>query len=149
VGLWSCLCRSTGKLRGNAYLAGYAVTKGAVISLTKSRSPELAPKEVGVNCVAPGWVAIGVAIDMSASTFADLKLDAKIREGIPVGRVASPPEIAGTILFLSTPLPGFVIGEILKRERRRGAGGIKQRTEIREKGTSRMSASRATLISYL
>jgi 3-oxoacyl-[acyl-carrier protein] reductase len=103
------LISSTAGQRGEAYHADYAVTKGALISLTKSLSTELAPKGIRVNCVAPGWVAT----DMSASTFADPTLDAKIREGIPVGRVASPREIAGPILFLCTPLAGFISGEIL------------------------------------
>jgi len=103
------LVSSTAGQRGEAYHADYAVTKGALISLTKSLSTELAPKGIRVNCVAPGWVAT----DMSAATLADATLGAKIREGIPVGRAASPREIAGPILFLCTPLAGFISGEIL------------------------------------
>ncbi len=49
--------------------ADYAVTKGALISLTKSLSTELAPRGIMVNCVAPGWVAT----DMSAGTLGDPK----------------------------------------------------------------------------
>src|ERR1700676_5194615 len=51
------LISSTAGQRGEAYHADYAVTKGALISLTKSLSTELAPKGIRVNCVAPGWVA--------------------------------------------------------------------------------------------
>ena len=51
------LISSTAGQRGEAYHADYAVTKGALISLTKSLSRELAPKGIMVNCVAPGWVA--------------------------------------------------------------------------------------------
>jgi 3-oxoacyl-[acyl-carrier protein] reductase len=103
------LVSSTAGQRGEAYHADYAVTKGALISLTKSLSTELAPKGIRVNCVAPGWVAT----DMSAGALADEALGAKIRAGIPVGRVASPREIAGPILFLCTPLAGFISGEIV------------------------------------
>jgi 3-oxoacyl-[acyl-carrier protein] reductase len=103
------LISSTAGQRGEAYHSDYAVTKGALISLTKSLSSELAPKGIRVNCVAPGWVAT----DMSASTLADADLGAKIRMGIPVGRVATPREIAGPVLFLCTPLAGFISGEIL------------------------------------
>jgi 3-oxoacyl-[acyl-carrier protein] reductase len=87
----------------------YAVTKGAMISLTKSLSSELAPKGIMVNCVAPGWVAT----EMSAAAVDDAVMGAKIKAGIPVGRVATPREIAGPVLFLCTPLAGFISGEVL------------------------------------
>jgi 3-oxoacyl-[acyl-carrier protein] reductase len=103
------LISSTAGQRGEAYHADYAVTKGAIISLTKSLSTELAPKGIMVNCVAPGWVRT----DMSAATLADAALGPKIAAGIPVGRVATPREIAGPVLFLCTPMAGFISGEIL------------------------------------
>src|SRR5450631_1271047 len=61
------LISSTAGQRGEAFHADYAVTKGALISLTKSLSSELAGEGIYVNCVAPGWVRT----DMSASTFDD------------------------------------------------------------------------------
>lgn len=103
------LISSTAGQRGEAGHADYAVTKGALISLTKSLSSELAPRGIRVNCVAPGWVDT----DMSASTLSDPERGAKIRAGIPVGRVASPREIAGPVVFLCSPLAGFISGEIL------------------------------------
>jgi len=103
------LISSTAGQRGEAYHADYAVTKGALISLTKSLSSELAPKGIRVNCVAPGWVAT----DMSAGTLGDANLGSRIVRGIPVGRAASAREIAGPILFLCTPFAGFISGEVL------------------------------------
>jgi 3-oxoacyl-[acyl-carrier protein] reductase len=103
------LISSTAGQRGEANHADYAVTKGALISLTKSLSSELAPIGIRVNCVAPGWVAT----EMSAPSVNDPETGAKIRAGIPVGRVASPGEIAGPVLFLCTPLAGFISGEVL------------------------------------
>jgi len=103
------LISSTAGQRGEAYHADYAVTKGALISLTKSLSSELAPRGIRVNCVAPGWVAT----DMSAAAVGDAEMGAKIRAGIPLGRVASPREIAGPVLFFCTPLAGFISGEVL------------------------------------
>jgi 3-oxoacyl-[acyl-carrier protein] reductase len=103
------LISSTAGQRGEAYHADYAVTKGALISLTKSLSTELAPKGILVNCVAPGWVAT----DMTADTLADPATGAKIAAAIPLGRVATPREIAGPIVFLCTPLAGFISGEVL------------------------------------
>jgi 3-oxoacyl-[acyl-carrier protein] reductase len=103
------LISSTAGQRGEAYHADYAVTKGALISLTKSLSSELAPRGIMVNCVAPGWVAT----EMSADAVDDPELGPKIAAGIPLGRVATTLEIAGPILFLCTPLAGFISGEVL------------------------------------
>jgi 3-oxoacyl-[acyl-carrier protein] reductase len=103
------LISSTAGQRGEALHADYAVTKGAIISLTKSLSSELAPKGIRVNCVAPGWVTT----DMSATTLNDPERGAKIAAAIPVGRPATAREIAGPVLFLCTPLAGSISGEIL------------------------------------
>ena len=103
------LVSSTAGQRGEAFHADYAVTKGAVISLTKSLSSELASEGIYVNCVAPGWVAT----EMSASALSDPVISKKIFGTIPLGRVATPREIAGPILFLCTPFAGFMSGEIV------------------------------------
>jgi 3-oxoacyl-[acyl-carrier protein] reductase len=103
------LISSTAGQRGEANHADYAVTKGGLISLTKSLSSELAPRGIRVNCVAPGWVAT----EMSAGAVQDPVLGPKIAAGIPLGRVANPREIAGPVLFLCTPLAGFISGEVL------------------------------------
>jgi 3-oxoacyl-[acyl-carrier protein] reductase len=103
------LISSTAGQRGEAFHADYAAAKGAMISLTKSLSSELAPRGIRVNCVAPGWVAT----EMSAPALGLPELSARIVAGIPVGRVASPREIAGPVLFLCTPLAGFISGEII------------------------------------
>jgi 3-oxoacyl-[acyl-carrier protein] reductase len=103
------LISSTAGQRGEANHADYAVTKGALISLTKSLSSELAPKGIRVNCVAPGWVAT----EMSAAALDDPELGPKIAAEIPLGRAGSTREIAGPVLFLCTPLAGFISGEVL------------------------------------
>ncbi|MFP5207179.1 MAG: SDR family NAD(P)-dependent oxidoreductase [Acidobacteriota bacterium] len=103
------LISSTAGQRGEAFHADYAATKGALISLTKSLSSELAPRGIRVNCVAPGWVAT----EMAAPAVNDPALGPKIAAQIPVGRVAGPREIAGPVLFLCTPLAGFISGEVL------------------------------------
>jgi 3-oxoacyl-[acyl-carrier protein] reductase len=103
------LISSTAGQRGEANHADYAVTKGALISLTKSLSSELAAKGIRVNCVAPGWVKT----EMSAGTLDDPELGPKIAAGIPVGRPGYAREIAGPVLFLCTPLAGFISGEVL------------------------------------
>jgi 3-oxoacyl-[acyl-carrier protein] reductase len=103
------LISSTAGQRGEANHADYAVTKGALISLTKSLSSELAPRGIRVNCVAPGWVTT----EMSAAALGHPELGPRIASGIPVGRPGTPREIAGPVLFLCTQLAGFISGEVL------------------------------------
>lgn len=102
------LVSSTAGQRGEAGHADYAATKGALISLVKGLSSELAPFGIRVNCVAPGWVRTG----MSADALQDAQRSSQIFATIPLGRVGTPEEIAGPILFLCTPYAGFVTGEI-------------------------------------
>jgi 3-oxoacyl-[acyl-carrier protein] reductase len=102
------LVSSTAGQRGEAFHADYAATKGAVISMTKGLATELAHDGIYVNCVAPGWVHT----DMTDSTLTDPISSKKVFGAIPLGRVATPEEIAGPILFLCTPLAGFITGEI-------------------------------------
>ena len=102
------LVASTAAQRGEAFHADYAASKGALVSLTKSLSSELAPRGILANCVAPGWVRT----DMSAGTLSDPEASKKALSLIPLGRPAEPEEIAAPILFLCTPWGGFVSGEI-------------------------------------
>jgi 3-oxoacyl-[acyl-carrier protein] reductase len=102
------LVSSTAGQRGEAFHADYAATKGALISMAKGLSTELAPDDIHVNCVAPGWVAT----DMSEPALNDPKTRENIFATIPLRRVATPQEIAMPILFLCTEHAGFVTGEV-------------------------------------
>jgi len=102
------LVSSTAGQRGEAFHVDYAATKGALISMVKGLSTELAGDKIYVNCVAPGWVAT----DMSEPALNDPKTRDKIFATIPLGRVGTPEEIAAPILFLCTKYAGFITGEI-------------------------------------
>jgi 3-oxoacyl-[acyl-carrier protein] reductase len=102
------LVSSTAGQRGEAFHCDYAASKGALISMVKGLSTELARDHIYVNCVAPGWVAT----DMSEAALSDPPTRAKVFANIPMGRVGTPDEIAGPILFLCTPYAGFITGEI-------------------------------------
>ena len=102
------LVSSTAGQRGEAFHTDYAATKGALISMVKGLSTELAPDQIYVNCVAPGWVAT----DMSEPALNDPRTREVVLSKIPLGRAATPEEIAGPILFLCTPYSGFITGEI-------------------------------------
>jgi 3-oxoacyl-[acyl-carrier protein] reductase len=102
------LVSSTAGQRGEAFHCDYAATKGALISMVKGLSTELAGDGIYVNSVAPGWVDT----DMSAAALNDPKSRAAIFATIALRRVAKPEEIAGPILFLCTPQAGFITGEV-------------------------------------
>ena len=100
---------STAGQRGEADYSNYAASKGGQISFTKSLAPELASFGINVNCVAPGWVAT----DMTAEDLADDAVQASITRTIPLGRAATPEEIAGPIVFLCSVWANHITGEVL------------------------------------
>jgi 3-oxoacyl-[acyl-carrier protein] reductase len=102
------LVSSTAGQRGEAFHCDYAASKGALISMTKGLSTELARDRIYINCVAPGWVDT----DMSAPALNDPPTRDAVLSKIPLGRVGTPDEIAGPILFLCTPYAGFITGEV-------------------------------------
>jgi len=100
---------STAGQRGEAFHADYAASKGGIISFVKGLSTELAPHNILVNCVAPGWVDTDMARPVLGT-----KAGKKFATApIPLGRVAKPEEIAGAILFLASDLATFITGEVL------------------------------------
>jgi 3-oxoacyl-[acyl-carrier protein] reductase len=102
------LISSTSGQRGEAFHCDYSATKGALISMVKSLSTELASASIYVNCVAPGWVDT----DMSAEALADPKSGDEIRREIPLGRAGKAEEIAAPVLFLCTEYASFITGEV-------------------------------------
>ncbi|HVT57440.1 MAG TPA: SDR family oxidoreductase [Thermoanaerobaculia bacterium] len=97
---------STAGQRGEPYYSPYAASKGALIAATRSWSGELAPR-VRVNCVAPGWVVT----DMTAEALRERQ--EAVVEAIPLGRIASPEDIAGSVLFLASRLARHITGAVV------------------------------------
>src|SRR5215213_4378447 len=102
------LVSSTARQRGEAFHCDYAATKGAIISMTKGLSTELARDRIYVNCVAPGWVHT----DMSGPVLENRALEARVVGTIPLGRIGTPDEIAAPVLFLCTDHANFITGEV-------------------------------------
>ncbi len=99
---------STAGQRGEALHSHYAASKGGIIAYTKSLAVELAP-HIRVNAVAPGWVDT----HMNDEVFADQSFREQARTAIPLGRIPTPDDLAGPILFLASNLARHITGEIL------------------------------------
>ena len=106
---WIINVSSTAAVRGEAFHSHYAASKGALVSLTKSLAVELAPFNIRVNCVAPGWVDT----DMCAGVFKDADFRREVQESIPLKRIPPPKDIAGPILFLASDLAQHITGEVI------------------------------------
>lgn len=102
---------STASQRGEAFHADYAATKGAVNAFVKSIGVEAAAHGINVNAVAPGWVDTEMCeVPFGAEQGVGRQ---EIEAGIPLGRVASPEDIAGPIVFLCSHLARHIVGEVL------------------------------------
>ena len=85
----------------------YSASKAAVIGFTKSLAKELAPADITVNCVAPGATETDMMKELPEEAVELLK------EETPLGRLASPEEIAETVAFLASDAAGFLTGQVI------------------------------------
>jgi 3-oxoacyl-[acyl-carrier protein] reductase len=100
---------STAGQRGEANYSNYAASKGAQIAFTKSLAEELGEWGINVNAVAPGWVDT----EMTEDALGDLKKRKQIASTIPLGKIATPEDIAAPVVFLCSDWSRHITGEIL------------------------------------
>ena len=98
----SCI-RST-IFRGN--MADYAASKGAIVSLTSTMALDLAPFNIQVNAVAPGFIYTG----MTEKSFDDPEVRKQSESLIPCGRIGTPDDIASVVMFLLSDLSDYMTG---------------------------------------
>ena len=94
-------------LSGSAGQANYSASKSGLIGLARSIARELGSRSITANVVAPG----PVATDMLAALSEDRR--EALTAAVPLGRLASPDEIAGTIAFLASSDAAFITGAII------------------------------------
>ena len=92
---------------GNAGQTNYAAAKAGVIGFTKSLAKEIASRNVTVNAVAPGF------IDTDMTRALDEEQRAALQEGIPLGRLGQPGDIAAAVLYLVSPAGAYLTGQTL------------------------------------
>jgi len=92
----------------------YAASKGGVEAATKALAVELAPRNIRVNCIAPGVITTEMSQDVR-----DAAGD-KILEGILLKRFGAPEDIANMAVFLASDLTSYITGEVVHID-----GGLK------------------------
>jgi len=92
-------------LTGNAGQVNYAASKAGLIGLTKATAKEIGSRGITVNCIAPGYIATDMTVQMD-----DKAKDLLISQ-IPLGRIGSPDDIAATAQFLASDEAGYITGQ--------------------------------------
>jgi len=94
-------------LLGSAGQANYAASKAGLVGLARSLARELGSRSITVNVVAPG----PVETDMTAA-LGEKRL-AELTAAVPLGRMATPDEIAGVVAFLASADAGYITGAVI------------------------------------
>jgi 3-oxoacyl-[acyl-carrier protein] reductase len=94
-------------VHGNPGQTNYAASKAGIIGLTKSLARELAPRNVRVNAVAPGYIETALTDVLPEAA------QQAILTNTPLGRMGAPGDVAGAVRFLCSDAASFITGEVL------------------------------------
>jgi NAD(P)-dependent dehydrogenase (short-subunit alcohol dehydrogenase family) len=100
---------SIGGLRGSEALGAYGISKAADFSLARSLAVEWGPKNVRVNCIAPGLIKT----DFARALWENEDSVAKRNERTPLRRLGTPDEIGGVAAFLACPAASYITGQVI------------------------------------
>jgi len=100
---------SIGGLRGSAQLGAYGISKAADMQLTRSLAVEWGPKNVRINCVAPGLVKT----DFARALWEDPERLKRTVSTAPLRRIGEPHEIGGVVAFLASRASAFMTGTVI------------------------------------
>ena len=94
---------------GSGLVPSYSAAKGAIVQLTKSMAIELAPYNIQVNCIAPGWINSDMTVAVHS-----MPLNDEVLARTPAGRWGEPEDCAGTAVYLASHASDFVTGETIR-----------------------------------
>jgi 2-dehydro-3-deoxy-D-gluconate 5-dehydrogenase len=97
---------------GSGLIPSYSAAKGAIVQLTKSMAIELAPHNIQVNAIAPGWIETEMTAPVR--TMAMNPMNDEILARTPAGRWGQAEEVAGTAIYLAGRASDFVTGETIR-----------------------------------
>jgi 3-oxoacyl-[acyl-carrier protein] reductase len=98
---------SPSAILGRPGQTNYASSKGGVISFTRSLAREIARFNVCVNAVSPGLIETEMMDELTEKTKEELL------SGVPIGRLGTPEEVAGVVLFLASDRSDYITGQII------------------------------------
>ena len=93
---------------GNAGQANYAASKGGIIAFTKSIAKELAPRNINVNAIAPGFIQT----DMTAVLAENVRNE--MLKLIPLGKFGTPSDVADLVVFLVSDNSAYITGQVIQ-----------------------------------
>ena len=100
---------SIGGIRGSKTLGAYGISKAADFSLARSLAVEWGPKNVRVNCIAPGLVKT----DFARALWENEEMVKRRNAQTPLRRIGVPDEIGGVAAFLAGPAASFITGQVI------------------------------------
>jgi NAD(P)-dependent dehydrogenase (short-subunit alcohol dehydrogenase family) len=104
---------SLAAVKGGAGLTAYSASKGAIVAFTKALAAELAPDNIRVNAVCPGWIDTPFnqpAIDFMGGR---AEQDRIVKQIVPLGRQGTPEEIAPIVVYLASDGSSYMTGQAL------------------------------------
>ena len=96
---------------GSGLIPSYSAAKGAIVQLTKSMAIELAPYNIQVNAIAPGWFVTDMTSAVRSPEMQEM--NDEIVSRTPAGRWGEPDELIGTGIFLASQASDFVTGTLI------------------------------------
>lgn len=96
-------------LRGTEVIGAYGISKAADFALARNLALEWGPKNVRINCIAPGLINT----DFAQALMADAKLLEDRNRHTPLRRVGLPDEIGGVAAFLASPASSYMTGQVV------------------------------------
>ena len=103
---------SSSGLVGEAATPAYNASKAAIINLTRQLAADYSRERIRVNCVCPGWVPTGFN-DPVLSHMSDAEVADMVTAMVPIGRQATPAEIAAAVAFLASDDASYIAGHAL------------------------------------